>query len=87
VLARGSNLTSATPTYYAASINRGYLDVALVKVLNGVETAIGPTVIITSWFSEKWAPVTLDVAGSTLRVKVQRLDSGPDYGPQKRGRT
>lgn len=74
VTARGSNLDTATPSYYAATITRG-LTVGLVKVVNGTATAIGTSVTSSDYVSQKWARVTLDVNGTTLKAKVLRLDT------------
>ena len=51
VLARGSNLNTATPTYYALSVGRG-MYAQLVLVVNGRATVLGE-VNTTSWFEAK----------------------------------
>ena len=52
VFVRGSNLDTATPTYYAASITRG-LNIDLVRVVNGVETRLG-SVKSSQYLSGQW---------------------------------
>lgn len=74
VLARGQNLNSGAPSYYAVSVTRG-LQVQLMREVNGVATTLG-TVSSASWFSNQWAQVTLDLKGTTLRAQVVRLDTG-----------
>jgi hypothetical protein len=80
VIARGSGLDTATPTYYTATITGGTPSVGLIKVINGSETPVGTAVSSSVYLSGKWARVTLEAVGQTVRVKVQRLDSGADYG-------
>lgn len=75
ILGRGSNLNTSTPTYYALTITRG-LTVGLAKVVGGTASAVGTSVTSTDYVSQKWARVTLDISGSTLRAQVQRLDNG-----------
>src|SRR5262249_12996320 len=74
VFVRGHGLDSATPTYYAATLTRG-LDLQLWKVVHGARTLIGE-VPSRDYLSGVWVRLSLDVEGSTLRVRVQRLDSG-----------
>ncbi|MFO0810389.1 MAG: Ig-like domain-containing protein [Gemmataceae bacterium] len=68
VIARGSNLGTTTPTYYAARITRG-LEVQLVRVVNGQATVLG-SVRSTSYVSNKWVTVALVPSGNQLRVEV-----------------
>src|SRR5437867_9636044 len=74
ILARGSNLDTPTPTYYAVSVTRG-LQLELLRVANGVATSLGQ-LSSSSYFSSEWARVTLEVNGSSVRAKVSRLDTG-----------
>jgi hypothetical protein len=74
VFARGSGLATATPTYYAVSITRG-LQAQLVRVTGGASTVLA-TIKSPDWFSSRWAQVTLDVEGNTLRAQVYRPDTG-----------
>jgi hypothetical protein len=79
LIVRGHGLDSATPTYYAATLTRG-LHVQLWKVVNGVRTKLGE-LKSTEYMSGRWLRVSLDAEGSTLRVRVQRLDTGEFLGP------
>jgi hypothetical protein len=74
VFVRGHGLDSAAPTYYAATLTRG-LDLQLWRVVNGVRTLLGE-VRSNDYLSGVWVRVSLDAVGSSLRVRVQRLDSG-----------
>ncbi|MEW4568952.1 PKD domain-containing protein [Tautonia sp. JC769] len=74
VLARGKNLDSATPSYYAAVITRG-LRIELIRVENGVVTSLG-SVTSRDWVSQQWVRVTLEVVGDMVRAQVQRMDTG-----------
>jgi hypothetical protein len=74
VLARGSNLNSASPTYYALSVTRG-MSVQLVRVVNGATTSLGE-VSSRSWFQGIWVQLTLSLSGSTLQAQVYRPDTG-----------
>ncbi|QDU23361.1 Ig-like domain-containing protein [Urbifossiella limnaea] len=73
VFARGTNLDTATPTYYAVSAVRG-LEAKLVKVVNGVETTLG-TVKSAAWFTTQWVRVRLTAEGDRLRVQLYRTDT------------
>ncbi len=79
VLARGSNLNTASPTYYAAVVTRG-VQVQMVRVVNGVATVLGQ-LTSTGWLSGQWARVTLAVTGTTLQVQVVRVDTGQYLAP------
>jgi hypothetical protein len=74
LLARGSNLATATPTYYALSVRRG-LYVQLIAVVNGVSTTLGQ-ISSASWFEAKWSNLTLSVNGTHLQAQVYRPDTG-----------
>jgi hypothetical protein len=74
VFARGANLNTATPTYYAASITRG-LTVKLVRVVNGVETGLG-SVTSDEYVSAEWVRLRLTAEGNRLRVTVYRPSTG-----------
>jgi len=73
VFARGSNLDTAAPTYYAVSVTRG-LEARLVRVVNGVETTLG-TAKSASWFTSQWLRVRLTAEGDRLRVQLYRADT------------
>jgi hypothetical protein len=73
LLARGSNLNTAAPSYYAVSVTRG-LEVQLLRVVRGSAT---PLVGLRSakYLSGKWVRVTLSASGNTLRVQLFRPDT------------
>ena len=73
VFARGSNLDTATPSYYAVTLTRG-LNARLVKVVNGAETTLG-TVKSVGYFSSQWLRVRLTAEGDQLRVVLYRADT------------
>ena len=79
LLARGQNLNSPAPTYYAVQITRG-LDVQLLRMVNGVTTTLGE-LHSNSYFSNQWVNVTLGVAGTHLYATVYRNDTGQYLGP------
>lgn len=71
---RGSQLDTATPTYYAVSVVRGG-DVRLWRVIGGIRTQIG-SIHSGDYLSGQWVRVRLEANGDTLRVQVFRLDTG-----------
>src|SRR5262245_26196678 len=73
VIARGTNLDSDSPTYYAVSVTRG-LQVQLLRVVNGDATVLR-TLNSDSWISGQWVRVSLTVAGDSLKVEVFRTDT------------
>lgn len=73
VFLRASNLNSATPTYYAASLIRG-TEIKLLKVVNGVETTLG-MVKSTDYLSGKWVRLSLFAEGSSIRAGLLRTDT------------
>lgn len=73
VIARGSDLETAKPTYYAATVTRG-LEVGLVRVVDGVTTPLG-SVRTAGYLSGRWLRVSLSAEGTNLRVSVQRLET------------
>jgi hypothetical protein len=74
ILARGTNLNTATPSYYAVSVTQG-LDLKLLAVNNGTVTTLGE-VKSASWLANKWTNVNLFVNGDNVRAQVQRNDTG-----------
>src|SRR4051812_15582166 len=74
VLARGTGLDTATPSYYAASLTQG-LTLRLLRVQNGTTTTIGE-VKSAGWFANQWASVTLLANGNNVRAQVRRADTG-----------
>jgi hypothetical protein len=73
VMARGSNLGTTGPSYYAAAVTRG-LTVQLVKVINGVATPLAQ-LNSARWFDQNWVRLTLSVQGSHLIAQVFRPDT------------
>jgi hypothetical protein len=80
VFLRGSDLDTATPTYYAANITRG-LTVQLVRVVNGAETVLG-SLRSADYFSSQWVRVRVTAQGDVLRVLVHRADTGEWLTPE-----
>jgi hypothetical protein len=74
VLARGSNLGTATPSYYAVAVSRG-LDVQLLRVVNGVTTVLAD-LKSQDYVSGQWLYVTLQTDGSTVSASIYRMDKG-----------
>jgi hypothetical protein len=74
IFARGQDLDTASPDYYAVSLVRGST-VQLISVVNGVTTVLG-TATTDAWFGQQWVQATLSVAGSTLSVQIYRMDTG-----------
>ncbi len=74
LFARGHGLDTPNPTYYSVTVTRG-LRLQLWKVVNGVRTSLGQ-IHSADYVSGAWTRVTLDMESSTLRVRVQRLDTG-----------
>ena len=58
IFVRGANLDTTTPTYYAATITRG-VNVKLVRVVNGVETALG-SIQSNQYLSGQWVRLRID---------------------------
>ena len=73
LFARGSNLDSATPTYYGLTLTRG-VEAKLVEVVNGVETALD-SVKSRTYVSSRWVKLTLTTQGDSLRAVVFRTDT------------
>jgi hypothetical protein len=79
LFARGSNLGTFTPTYYAASITRG-LQVSLLRVVNGVATELCK-INSTAYLSNLWVKISLIAIDDRLQVVVYRTDTGEYLGP------
>ncbi|MDW8244213.1 MAG: Ig-like domain-containing protein [Thermogemmata sp.] len=73
VVVRGTDLEGATPSYYAAQLRRG-VEVALIRVVNGVETTLG-SVRSQQWLSNQWVRLQLTAVGDRLRLAVIRDDT------------
>jgi hypothetical protein len=74
ILARGSGLTTAAPTYYAVTVERG-VGVALVRTVHGVTTTLAHLQSV-SYLTNRWVQVSLQVNGTNVQAFVQRLDTG-----------
>lgn len=74
VFARGRNLDSSTPTYYAVSIQRG-LQAQLLKVVGGTSTVLA-TIKSQGYFSGTWVQVSLLLDGNKLAAQIARPDTG-----------
>lgn len=76
ILADGSNLGTATPSYFAAVVSRGPT-VSLVQVSNGTATQLAAVSSpSSSYFSGNWVQIALVPNGSSLGVQVIRTDNG-----------
>lgn len=73
IFARGQNLASSTPSYYAVSVTRG-LQIELLRVENGVATTLA-SLKSSGYLSGKWVRVSLTFDGDRLAVEVQRTDT------------
>jgi hypothetical protein len=74
ILARGSNLNTTTPTYYAVSVTQG-LDLKLLKVTGGTAMTLGE-IKSANWIANQWINVTLLVNGDNVRAQVQNTKTG-----------
>jgi hypothetical protein len=70
---RGSGLDGSAPSYYALSVTRG-VDIALIKVVNGVSTTLA-TLQSNVYTTALWLNVELIVEGNQLQARVQRADT------------
>jgi len=73
VFVRGSQLDTATPTYYSLTLTRG-LNIQLKSVVNGTETVVG-SIRSTAYVSNAWIRLTLVAEGSQLKAVVVRADT------------
>lgn len=84
VFARGSNLTTSTPSYLAAVVTRG-LKVELWEVTAGTVRVLGS---VTSppavYLSGPWVEVAIIPTGTTVAVQVIRQDTGQYLNAQGR---
>ena len=74
IFVRGSDLTTATPDYYAVTVCRG-LTVSVVKIVDGVSTELA-TFKSNTYTSGLWVRVSLTAQADQLQARVQRLDTG-----------
>ena len=76
VIARGSNLNTAAPTYVTAVAKSGG-GVELVQVSNGTRTSLGKATPAKSLpYSGVWLKVTVQPVGDAVSARVQRADTG-----------
>jgi hypothetical protein len=74
IIARGQNLDTPTPTYYAVAVTRG-LELKLLRVTDGQITVL-QTLDSQQWLGEQWLSVTFSLQGDDLRVMAYRNDTG-----------
>lgn len=74
LIIRGSDLDSATPTFYALTVTRG-VTIELSRVVDGVSTTLA-NLKSTSYVSGRWLCVSLVPDGDELSAVVQRHDNG-----------
>ncbi|HJZ54313.1 MAG TPA: hypothetical protein VKE74_05115, partial [Gemmataceae bacterium] len=79
LIARGRNLNTANPTYYAVAVTRG-LNVQLLRVVNGHPSVLD-SVKSRDWVSGQWLQVSLVVRGTDVRAQVFRTDTGQYLKP------
>jgi hypothetical protein len=73
LFARGQNLATATPSYYAVNVVRG-AEIQLVRVDRGVETVLARA-RTPDYLSNRWVTVTLRADGDGLKVFFHRGDT------------
>src|SRR6266851_1472901 len=73
IFARGGKLDGLAPTFYAVTAARG-VEVQLVRS-NAGKLDSRAKVKSTSYFSGKWAQITISAKGKNLRARVLRLDN------------
>jgi hypothetical protein len=77
ILARGSGLDTATPTYYALSLTQDSpTRLQLQKVMNGVTTTLPGGDLEFTYISRLWVQATLYVNGPSIRAQLYRSDTG-----------
>src|SRR5262249_19644093 len=70
IFARGRDLDTTSPTYYAVSVTRG-MELTLERVVNGKVTKLA-TLASADWISSEWLRINLTVQGDRLKVSVFR---------------
>ncbi|HEV3142757.1 MAG TPA: Ig-like domain-containing protein [Gemmataceae bacterium] len=68
IFARGSNLNTATPSYYALAITRG-LQIQLLRVVNGAATVL-QSLSSSSYVANQWIKLSLRVIGNQIQAVV-----------------
>lgn len=79
LFARGSNVATTTPTFYAVEVRRG-LAVDLVQVVSGRRTVLA-TLRSDKYLSGMWVQASLVLNGDQLRVQIYRSDTGQYMTP------
>jgi hypothetical protein len=79
LLARGQNLNTSAPTYYAVTINRG-VQVELTRVVDGVSTSLG-TLQSALYLTGKWLRVSMTFNGDQIAVEIYRADTNQYLDP------
>jgi hypothetical protein len=74
IIARGQDLATGTPTYYAAAVTAG-MQLQLLRVVGG-QTTVLATLNSNTPLTGQWVQVTFSLVGDDLRVAVYRHDSG-----------
>lgn len=74
LFARGRNLNTGRPTFYAASVVRG-TEIKLVRVVDGNETVLG-ALKTRAYLSQVPLEVSLTAQGNRLQVRVRRPATG-----------
>ncbi len=74
LLARGQNLDSSAPSYYAVELTRG-THIELLRVVDGEATTLA-RLNTDRWLSGEWLDVTLTLTGPDLQVEVIRSSTG-----------
>ncbi|MFL5328440.1 MAG: hypothetical protein ACJ8C4_05955 [Gemmataceae bacterium] len=74
LIARGQNLASNTPTFYAASVVRG-VNVQIIKSIGGTRTVLASLQSI-SYVSQVWLKVSLVLAGNQIQTEIYNAATG-----------
>src|SRR6266404_5717131 len=73
IIARGQNLDTDSPTYYAVAVSRG-VQVQLLRVVNGQATVL-QDLSSGDWLSDQWVRASLTTVGNSLAVQIFRTDT------------
>ncbi len=74
LVARGSGLNSATPTYYGVQFTPGF-EAKIVRVQQGQITVLA-WVDTVQTFQQAWVRVIFSLSGTSLRAQIVRPDTG-----------
>jgi hypothetical protein len=78
LVARGSGLNSATPTYYAVQLVPGF-EAKIIRVQQGAITVLA-WIDTVDTFQNQWVRVSFAVSGTSLRAQLFRPDTGQYLG-------